>query len=90
MARIIPDLTKQEIIAQHDSEAESRVYAALRDELPQEITVLYSVPWIESSPGGTTRDGETDFVVIDPSHGVLILEVKGGTVEISPGGQWYT
>ena len=90
MARIIPDLTKQEIIAQHDSEAEARVYAALRDELAQEITVLYSVPWIESSSRGTTRDGETDFVVIDPSHGVLILEVKGGTVEISPGGQWYT
>ena len=89
MARMIPELTDEEILTAHDSEAEARVYRLLRDQLSDEVTVLYSVPWIETSKSGST-DGETDFVVIDPSRGVLALEVKGGTSEVGPGGRWST
>ena len=39
---------------------------------------------------GSADDGETDFVVIDPSRGILALEVKGGTSEVGPGGRWST
>jgi hypothetical protein len=86
---MIPELTDEEILTAHDSEAEARVYRLLRDQLSDEVTVLYSVPWIEISKSGST-DGETDFVVIDPSRGVLALEVKGGTSEVGPGGRWST
>ena len=89
MARMIPELTDAQILAAHDSEAEVRVYRSLRDQLPDEVTVLYSVPWIETSKSGNT-DGETDFFVIDPSRGILAIEVKGGTSEVGPGGLWST
>ena len=89
MANMIPELTDEQIRTAHDSEAEIRVYRSLRDQLSDDITVLYSVPWIESSKSGNT-DGETDFVVIDPSRGILVLEVKGGTSEIGQGGRWST
>ena len=89
MAKMIPELTDDEITAAHESAAESRVYRSLRDQLSDGVTVLYSVPWIETSKSGST-DGETDFVVIDPSRGILALEVKGGTSEVGPGGRWST
>ena len=69
MAKMIPELTDEQILAAHDSEAEVRVYRSLRDQLSDEVTVLYSVPWIETSKSGST-DGETDFVVLDPSKGI--------------------
>jgi len=86
---MIPQLTDEQIWAAHDSAAEARVYRALRDQLSDEVTVLYSVPWIETSKSGST-DGETDFLVIDPSRGILVLEVKGGTSEVAPSGRWST
>jgi hypothetical protein len=90
MAVMIPDLSEEQILAEHDSPAEARVYGALRDQLSSDVTVLYSVPWIAPGRRGEVRDGEADFVVIDPSHGILILEVKGGTVEVASGGRWST
>jgi len=89
MARLIPELNDEQILAAHESPAEVRVYRSLRDQLSDDVTVLYSVPWIETSKSGST-DGETDFVVIDPSRGILALEVKGGTSEVGPGGRWST
>ena len=86
---MIPELTDEQILAAHNSEAEVRVYRALRDHLSDDVTVLYSVPWIETTKSGST-DGETDFIVIDPSRGILALEVKGGTSEVAPGGRWST
>jgi hypothetical protein len=70
MARMIPELTDEQIFMAHDSEAERRVYRSLRDQLSDDVTVLYSVPWIEASKSVST-DGETDFVVIDPSSTLM-------------------
>jgi len=86
---MIPELTDEQILAAHNSEAEARVYRGLRDQLSDDVTVLYSVPWIESSRDGNS-DGETDFVIVDPARGILVLEVKGGTSEVAPGGLWST
>jgi hypothetical protein len=88
MATMIPDLTDEQITSEHNSQAEALVYAALRDQLSHSVTVLYSVPWIDEGHNGNVRDGETDFVIIDPSRGVLIVEVKGGSAEIDSGGRW--
>lgn len=90
MAVMIPALTEEQILAEHNSLAEARVYAALRDQLPGDMTVLYSVPWIAPGRQGAKRDGEADFVIIDPTRGILIMEVKGGTVEVASGGRWST
>ena len=73
------------------SEAEAKVFAALARSLPVGWTVLHHVQWLQKRPGRDTPDGETDFVVIHPVHGALILEVKGGRVRYdSASGQWFT
>lgn len=88
MAKMVPDLTEKQVLAEHGSEGEARVYSSLRDQLSDDVTVLYSVPWIAPNQKGDARDGEADFVVINPSRGILVIEVKGGTVEIASGGRW--
>jgi len=73
------------------SEAEVKLYAALASALPNEWTVLHHVQWLQKRPGRDTPDGETDFVLIHPERGALILEVKGGRVRYdSASGQWFT
>ncbi len=47
MALMIPDLTVEEVEREHGSNAEARIYAAIRDDLGPEYTVLYSVAWLE-------------------------------------------
>lgn len=67
--------------------SERKVYAAL-SRLPDPWYVLHSVAW-QSVRDGRPGDGEADFVLIHPSRGVLVIEVKGGGVRIE-GGQWIT
>lgn len=88
MARMIPDYEDDQVLDAHDSPGEAEVYRALKNQLPDEITVLYSVDWIAPNSQGNNRDGETDFVIIDPNNGIAILEVKGGSFEVSSGGIW--
>jgi len=38
---------------------------------------------------GRQGDGEADFVLLHPRHGIVVVEVKGGRVEIVDG-RWYT
>jgi len=90
MARMIPDYEVHQVFDVHSSRAEAEVYRALKNQLPDEITVLYSVPWVTKNSQGDVRDGETDFVIIDPNNGIAILEVKGGPIEVSSGGLWST
>jgi ATP:corrinoid adenosyltransferase len=64
--------------------SEVRVWQALRDALPDGWTAWHSL---------RTRDRdrvvrECDFVVAAPEFGLLVLEVKGGRLEIR-GGDWY-
>jgi len=53
-----------------------------------ELIVFHSVAW-QSRRGGRQGDGEADFVVLTPDLGVLILEVKGGGIEVIDGA-WYS
>jgi hypothetical protein len=85
MAKMIPTLEDQEIIAAHDSSAELQVYRALEISLSDEYTVFYSVRWLARGRKGQHRDGETDFVVIHPDQGFLVIEVKGGSLERDAG-----
>jgi len=60
------------------------VARALVEQLPDECLVYHSYPWLRADRddrGSTTlREGEADFVVIVPTHGMLVIEVKGGVV----------
>lgn len=68
-------------------DSERRVAASLRA-LSDDWTVLHHVSW-QSKRGGRQGDGEADFLVFHPKRGLLIIEVKGGGIEIN-GGRWST
>jgi hypothetical protein len=68
----------------HGSHGEERVFRALR-RLPDTLVVIHSFRWLH--PGNIrllTRhigaQGEGDFVLFDPSNGVMVVEVKGGEI----------
>ena len=46
--------------------------------LDDRFTVFHSVSWHR---GGGRPDGETDFLIAHPEHGLLVLEVKGGGID---------
>lgn len=68
-------------------ESEFRVYEGLR-QLDDDWTVLHSVTW-QSVRDGRQGDGEADFVLLHPQFGIVILEVKGGELEVRDG-CWYS
>lgn len=71
--------------------AEVRVYDALEAQLDRHWTVFYSRPWLGLTATGEEIDGECDFVVVHPDHGVLAIEVKGGGISYDPVlDQWLT
>ena len=80
MARLIPKVEIEEIAVK--SERDTARY--LVDQLPGDCIIYHSYPWLRSDRndrGNTTiREGETDFVIILPTHGMLVLEVKGGEI----------
>ena len=53
-----------------------------------DLIVFHSVAW-QSSRGGKQSDGEADFVVLVPDLGILVLEVKGGGIEVIDG-TWFS
>ncbi|MBY3297640.1 AAA family ATPase [Rhizobium laguerreae] len=59
-----------------------RLYAALEAQLDDEYLIMHSVAWISKPRGDGPRDGETDFLVCHPRHGLLVIEVKGGRIEL--------
>ncbi len=67
--------------------SERMTLEALR-KLSDEWYVFQSVKW-QSLRKGRQGDGEADFVLLNPSAGLLVLEVKGGLVELVDG-LWRT
>ena len=85
MARMLPNVKPTEI--EHASE--EPVYRALRDELDANYVVLHSYPWLRPWRGEALAEGEADFVVLHPSRGLLVLEVKGGDSIRHDGNRWF-
>jgi len=65
------------------SQAEKRLWTALKKQLPTGWVAWHSLR-VHAGPGW---EGEGDFVIAAPSRGLLILEVKGGQIELQ-GGRW--
>ena len=86
MARMIPT-TIDDTTA---SRAERLMFGGLRDQLPDDYTVLHAVAWTRRTRGYPDSDGEVDFVVIHPTRGLLVLEVKGGRIRVDgETGKWF-
>ena len=85
MARMIPDVDPDRL--EHRSEIP--IYRALRDGLGDDFRVLHSHQWVRPwRSGGALAEGETDFVILHPEHGLLVLEVKGGARIRHDGHRW--
>jgi hypothetical protein len=80
MARMRPELTEDQLRSLA-SFAESRMYQALRDQLPDDALVVHSAKWVYRARGaGRVSEGESDFVIFLPQNGFLTIEVKGGGI----------
>ena len=70
------------------SEAEVKVFRALRDQLDDEWEAYHSVSWMMRDHAEGAEDGEVDFVLCHPERGIVCLEVKGGGIECRHG-EWF-
>lgn len=87
MALFIPPVDPNSV--EHGSEAD--VLRAMVTSLGAGYIVMHSLPWANSardSIEAPAREGEADFVILHRQHGVLVLEVKGGEIELQ-GRRWW-
>ncbi|MBX3226496.1 MAG: NERD domain-containing protein [Labilithrix sp.] len=70
--------------AQTGLRAERALFEALRDGLPSDYIVYYSLHYL----GDRANQGEVDFLIVHRERGMLVLECKGGGVELRPNGRW--
>jgi hypothetical protein len=68
------------------SPGEPRVFAVLRDQAPEDWTVLYS---LDIAPWNGNKQTEIDFLIIIPDLGLLCIEVKGNQRIEYVNGVWY-
>jgi hypothetical protein len=63
-----------------ESKAEVRLFDHFRDDVSDDFVAFHHVAWL--MPGGKRRpsQGEADFVVAHREHGLMVIEVKGGTI----------
>ena len=67
------------------SRAEGKVFDALEARLDDEWEVFHSAAWVVRDKKQGVEDGEIDFVLAHPEHGIVCLEVKGGGIECQHG-----
>jgi Nuclease-related domain len=81
MAKLIPAHDPAEI----ENAPERTVAEALCKQLPSDVRIFHSYPWMRKErdldkpwQGEVIREGEADFVIVDPRYGIMVIEVKGG------------
>jgi hypothetical protein len=65
--------------APDSSPAERALWRWAVDQLPADVLVLPQVA-MSVGGGGRLEEAELDLAIIDPEHGVTVVEVKGGTL----------
>lgn len=82
MARMIPEVPPADLPS-----SERLVFEAVRDRTPNSWRAVVRPRWTSAkNPRGAS--GETDLVLLMPDRGVLVLEVKGGSLLVERG-QWF-
>ena len=74
-------------LPENASASERPIFTALQ-QLPDLWRVFHSVAW-QSRRSGRQGDGEADFVLLHPKHGLIVIEAKGGSITIKDG-DWFT
>jgi len=71
--------------------AEFEFFKACRSSLANDWMVVHSLRYVGSRPslGQQRGNGEADFVLIHKSHGVIVVEVKGGGIDLRDG-EWLS
>ncbi len=92
MARIIPQPLPASVRADPGKAAERKVYEAFSTQAPEEVIIFFSRSWLgRPTPGSPPVEGEADFVVAHPDHGILVIEVKGGRIRYDAmEDRWYS
>ena len=85
MARIIPDGWK-ELTADDVLPNEAATLYALEWALPDDYTVYHGVCWTKIHDRGYAVFGEIDFIVLEPSGSMLLVEQKDGSLLEEPDG----
>jgi hypothetical protein len=80
-----PGLWPREAPRPGSSHGEVAVWKALKAGLPKGWTAWHSLRLRE----GAAWLGEGDFVIANPQHGALVLEVKGGEISVRDG-RWFS
>jgi hypothetical protein len=90
MAVLWPRKLPRSVLDDPRRKAEVRVYDRLAEALDDSFHVFYSSPWLGTDRLGNEKDGECDFLIAHPEHGILAIEVKGGReISFEPrDGQW--
>ena len=68
--------------------SERQVFGIIKESLSDEWKVFHSFDFISRNVKKQTFDGEIDFMLYHPVKGILVLEVKGGSISYHDG-QWY-
>lgn len=81
MAKLIPKIPIDEITLKPERD----VARTLVDQLSDDTIIYHGYPWLKPDRNDytqevTLREGETDFIIVSPKFGILILEVKGGQI----------
>ena len=74
MAVLWPRKLPRSVLDDPRRRAEVRVYDRLADVLDDSFHVFYSSPWLGTDSLGNERDGECDFLIAHPIHGILAIE----------------
>lgn len=83
MAKIIPE----KVMYFNASYGEKKVYDSLK-KLPDDYTVFYSVAWQQKDRvRQNVTWGESDFTILHPNKGILVIEVKSGGISYK-NGEW--
>ncbi|MBQ18625.1 MAG: hypothetical protein CMJ65_16040 [Planctomycetaceae bacterium] len=75
MARMIPPACPPGT----PSGAERALFTALEESLADDWTVIHSLAWLDDT-GRRLQQGECDFLLLHPTHGLLAIEAKSGPV----------
>jgi len=79
MARLLPTDVSELSLSLGET-AELRTLGALRTCLPSSYTVFHSVHWTHDATYRMAF-GEADFIIVNPSGDVLVIEQKSGTLD---------
>lgn len=87
MALMCPEKDTLRVKGMDPDDPELKVYNAL-SEMGDEYTVYHSLRYIDFDREFGIPEGEIDFVVVNPHKGILVLEIKGGSISFN-NGVWY-